>query len=106
MAPVEGRAYCQGGEEGECGGRGALRLLRLLAAGQVHPPTDPLRHHTFLQGQSQEMRHFRLHLSKSGKELNSLYPLCVQNTNTPLYSAHHKFAPFLLTSVVEPEPEP
>jgi len=56
MAPVEGRAYCEGGEEGECGGRGALRLLRLLAAGQVDPPTDPLRHHNFLQGQSQEMK--------------------------------------------------
>ncbi len=40
MAPVEGRAYCEGGEEGECGGRGALRLLRLLEAGQVHPPTQ------------------------------------------------------------------
>ncbi len=44
MAPVEGRAYCEGGEEGECGGRGALRLLRLLAACQVDSPA--LRHHT------------------------------------------------------------
>ncbi len=43
MAPVEGRAYCEGGEEGECGGRGAFRLLRLLAAGQVDPPA--LGHH-------------------------------------------------------------
>ncbi len=68
----------------------SLRLVR-LALLQTH--SDVTFSYSIFKGQSQEMKQFRLHLSKSEMEINPLYLLCVQKLHCTVHTINRELAP-------------